>query len=151
MAGPHQRGYDLGVARRPPSLLVRILRTVLIVFGPLLLSIGAVDAIPSLPESLGNGLLRVSGLWLLSVLMITPALLSANSDSEPGPPGSDGGGGPVEPPSEPGPPGGGIPLPDAEQARDRVRDHVRPERRRLWPRRAAREPNHEPSRTLSGR
>ena len=44
-----------------------------------------------------------------------------------------------------GAPRGGIPMPDAEQSRERLRDHDRPERRRLRPRRPAREPDRTPA------
>ena len=64
--------------------------------------------------------------------------------------GGEGGGGPgpSQPPSSPSPPRGGIPLPDADQARVRVRDHDRPERRGVRPRRPAREPGRAPVPTL---
>jgi hypothetical protein len=54
----------------------------------------------------------------------------------------DGGGGPGSgpPPPPPGPPRGGAPLPDADQARARRRDHNRPSLRGVSRRRPAFEP-----------
>jgi hypothetical protein len=66
-----------------------------------------------------------------------------DSDSE-----GDWGNGPRQPPSPPDPPRGGMPLPDAEPARVRLRDHDR--LTDLMPardRRPAREPARGPVRT----
>lgn len=59
-------------------------------------------------------------------LMLVPGVLYHGVGSPPGPSESDGGGGsgPEAPPPAPHPPRGGIPLPDAEQARARIRDHT---------------------------
>src|ERR1700733_2117122 len=99
-------------------------------------------------------MLMIAGMHLLGLVcaavLIIPAL---REDPEFPPrhsdPGSDGGGGsgPGRPPLRPDRPRGGIPLPDAEQARVRLRDHrklseqlPRPERR------PAREPVRTPVR-----
>lgn len=85
-------------------------------------------------------------LMAIPAFILLPALLFRPPGSPPGPSG-DGGGGPPgpDPPPPPAPtrPRGGIPLPDAEQARTRVRDHFRP---RLIGRRARR-PAREPARS----
>jgi hypothetical protein len=86
-------------------------------------------------------------LFVLGViaLMFVPRLLYRRSDPSPGPPESDGGGGSGPGPSPPSPaaPRGGIPLPDADQARARVRDHHSPK----LDDRKRRRPAHEPRRT----
>ncbi len=131
-------------------LVVRIWRTVLIVLGPLLFSVMLVILQPPLPlpEAAAKMIVLVSGAWLMSSLILIPSLLFNASESSQGPSDADGGGGtdPRQPPSPPSVPGGRIPLPDAEQARERVRDHDRPDRVR--PRRPAREPERAPAQTL---
>ncbi|MBV8945871.1 MAG: hypothetical protein JO286_12360 [Solirubrobacterales bacterium] len=124
--------------RPDANLPMRLGRTVLIPFGPLIVVI-ALASSRELTESVAGPLLLIAMAWFFCSLILVPALLF-RADA---PPGSstdeDGGGsgGPQEPPSrDPGP--GGIPLPDAEQSSERVRDHVR--RKRRWPRRTAREP-----------
>ena len=89
------------------------------------------------------------GLACVAVLMI-PALRDA-PDNPPGRPedGSDDGWGnyPRRPLGPPSVPGGGLPLPDAEPARVRLRDHQR--MREQLPRRErrpAREPGRAPAR-----
>lgn len=57
-----------------------------------------------------------------------------------------GGGTPPMPPTPPSTPGGGIPLPDADPARIRVRDHDRPDLVPTRTRRATREPGGTPQR-----
>src|SRR5436305_1029447 len=96
--------------------------------------------------------MHVLGLVCAAVLIIpalreTPDLPPRRSD-----PGSDGGWGrgPDVPPAPPKPPRGGIPLPDAEPARVRLRDHDKlgdllPRRER----RPVREPQRTPARTGS--
>jgi hypothetical protein len=61
---------------------------------------------------------------------------------------ADGGGGgtPPEPPMPPAAPRGGIPLPDADPARVRARDHLRRDLGPTRKRRATREPEHTPQR-----
>jgi hypothetical protein len=142
------------VPGRRPGLVVRILQTVLLLFAPLLVSLGVVTVFPSLPEGIAKMLLLVSGAWLFSALILTPALLSAGTGSSSSPPnaggGDDGGAGPRQPPSPSSTPRGGIPLPDADQARGRVRDHDRPGRR-MRPRRPAPDPRRAPLPTLPDR
>ena len=97
--------------------------------GPLVVSIVLAN-VRVFSESIAGGLILVSGAWFFCSLILVPALLFRDDFS----PGSstDGGsgvhGGPQQPPS-PDPGRGGIPLPDAEQSAERVRDHVR---RKPW-------------------
>jgi hypothetical protein len=81
---------------------------------------------------------------LLAALAVAPVFcyhafaFSRDSLDEEG--GAGGGGGFGPPPPPPPPPRGGTPLPDAEQARARKRDHNRPRLRATGPRRRAVEP-----------
>ena len=126
----------------------RIARTVLVPSGPLI----AVIALGT--NSRGTGSERAHGIlimlalvWFFCSLLLVPALVF-REDSSPGASADDDGGhgGPPEPPAR-GPDRGGWPLPDAEQARERVRDHVRPQRQWLK-RRASREPGRAPDRQV---
>jgi len=89
----------------------------------------------------GTGLvLLVAVLFLvLPGVMLAPAVLFKDARSS-----SDGdggrGSGPDDPQPEPEPPRGGVPLPDAEQAAARARDHNRPWRVRRPSRRSSPEP-----------
>jgi hypothetical protein len=100
-------------------------------------------------------LLMIAGMHLLGLVCAAVLIIPALRDSQDFPPrpdpGSDGGWGrgPDRPPAPKDPPrGGGIPLPDAEQARIRLRDH-----RKLGDllpgrdRRPAREPDRTPVKT----
>jgi hypothetical protein len=96
-------------------------------------------------------MLMIAGMHLLGLVCAAVLIIPALRDSHDFPPqpdsGSDGGWGrgPDRPLAPQDPPrGGGIPLPDAEQARIRLRDH-----RRLADRLPARErrPSREPERT----
>jgi hypothetical protein len=86
------------------------------------------------------------GLLALPALMLAPAMLyrrpGPSSDS-----GEDGGGGrgPDAPPSPPPAPRGGIPLPDAEPASVRRRDHHAARLSDRRPRRPSREPETAPT------
>jgi len=134
---------------RESKLAVRVSVTLLVLFGPMLAVFGLVVLIPSIDAGIAKLLALFSGVWLMSSLLLSPALLFPPSDHLPGPSGGDGGGGddPPEPPNTPSAPRGGLPLPDAEQTRERIRDHDRPDRRRrsLRPRRPAREPDRPPA------
>lgn len=100
-------------------------------------------------------MLWIAGVHLLGLacvaLLLYPALKDSpvrpdqRSDGE----GEDGwGGGPKRPPSPPAPPRGGIPLPDAQPARVRLREHGRlGERLPTRERRPTREPVRRPVRT----
>jgi hypothetical protein len=130
------------VFRPDASLRLRFARTVLVPFGPLIVAI--VLGSLGLAEPVALLLIRLAMAWFFCSLILVPALLFR---AEPSPgsstgEGGDGSGGPQGPPSrDPGP--AGIPLPDAEQSSERVRDHVR--RKRRWPRRrTAREPEPAP-------
>jgi hypothetical protein len=93
------------------------------------------------------GLLCV-GVLLIPALRDQDTATQQRSEGE----GDDGwGGGPKVPPAPPAPPRGGIPLPDAEQARIRLRDAGRladklPARERRPSREPARQPVRTPSR-----
>ena len=127
------------------GLGLRVVRTVFIPSGPLIVVV-VLGSAGAFSDPVAQGLILVSMAWFFCALILVPALLfrpGASPDSF----GEEGGGGndgPQEPPSH-GPGLGRIPLPDAEQSRERVRDHMRRKRRWLQ-RRAAREPEQEPSR-----
>jgi hypothetical protein len=99
--------------------------------------------------------LMIAGMHLLGLVCAAVLILPALRDSpdfppRPSDPGSDGGWGrgPDLPPTPRDPPPGGIPLPDAEPARVRLRDHRKLSE--LLPgreRRPAREPERAPVRT----
>jgi hypothetical protein len=101
--------------------------------------------------SIGLNLLpqRVSGvLWvllLLASLAVAPLFCyrgfawSDDRSDEDG--GSGPGRGPPPPPKPPGPPSGGIPLPNADQARSRRRDHNRSSLREAGRRRPVPDPS----------
>ena len=76
------------------------------------------------------------------VLYPPPAPPSSDADDDDG----GGGRGPESPPRKPGGPSGGLPLPDADQARVRIRDHRRPSLTRTGERRPVHEPRRAPSR-----
>jgi hypothetical protein len=129
------------VFRPDANLAQRFARSVLVPFGPLIVTIVFVNLAPlPLPESVAGWLILLATAWFFCSLILVPALLF-RAESSPGSSAGDdgdGGGGPQEPPSR-GPGPAGIPLQDAEQSSRRVRDHVR--RNRRWPRpRTAREP-----------
>jgi hypothetical protein len=132
------------VFRPDANLGLRIARTVLVPSGPLILMV-VLTSSHLFSERLAGFLMLVAFAWFFSSLIIVPALLFRD-DSGPGSSSDDdgGGAGPQEPPSpDRGP--GAIPLPDAEQSRERVRDHVR--RKPQWlRRRSAREPRKTPLR-----
>ncbi len=90
------------------------------------------------------------GLGCVAVLMIPALRRDSDPRRPPGEQGSDDGWGkgPRRPPSPPSPPRGGIPLPDAEQASIRLREHGRlADRLPTRQRRPVREPRREPVRT----
>jgi len=94
---------------------------------------------------------------VLVAVMLAPALLPRDVlyPPPPSPPGGtdedDGGGrGPKEPPKAPEGPRGGLPHPDADPARIRIREHGRPALTRLRPRRAGHEPERAPARAPHG-
>jgi len=109
-------------------------------------------------------ILWISGVHLLGLIGVAVLLFPALKDNPAGPDRrSDGendegwGRGPKSPPSPPEPPRGGIPLPDAQPAGIRLREHGRlgerlPRRERRPTREPVRRPVREPhrSRTSSG-
>jgi len=116
---------------------------VLVPFGPLIVVIvlgSFLGRSVRLGEQVFGLLITAAMAWFFCSLILVPALLF-RAEASPGSSADDdggGSGGPREPPSHDlGP--AGIPLPDAAPSGERVRDHVRRERR--WPRRrVAREP-----------
>jgi hypothetical protein len=96
--------------------------------------------------------LMIAGMHLLGMVCAAVLILPALRDRPDIPPhqsdpGSDDGWGrgPHRPPTPPDPPRGGIPLPDAEQTRVRLRDHRKlRERLPTRERRPAREPDRRP-------
>jgi hypothetical protein len=104
-------------------------------------------------KSEGSGVNVVGLVYLLCIFaaLFVPAIL-ARFASPPGPPDSESdegwGNGPRKPPPPPPPPRGGIPLPDADPASVRLRDHARLSARGLGgERRFSREPHRRPVRT----
>jgi len=100
-------------------------------------------------------MLMIAGMHLLGLVCAAVLILPALRDSPDLPPyrpdgGSDDGWGrgPEGPPEPPPPPKGGIPLPDAEPAHVRLRDHRKlSERLPRRERRPSREPERTPVRT----
>jgi hypothetical protein len=142
------------MARRRPNLVACILLLALLLLGPLMVVLAVGLLVPSVPASLEKTLLLVAMIWLFCAMLLAPAVLFRDSGSSSDPGDGDGGGGGGGPPRSPSPPirpRGGIPLPDAAQARARVRDHTRPKLRRLGPRRSTRQPERAPGRTVPHR
>lgn len=123
---------------------MRIARTVLVVFGPLMLAIASIIAFGPISDSdgLAKGLVMISVIWVMCALALVPALLFNEAQSPSGPSDEDdhGGSGPPPEPTTPSANGGGIPLPDADQSRERIRDGVRRRRVRARRRSVEREP-----------
>ena len=127
----------LGSRRRSPFYL-RLGCVSLVMLG---LALGLAFAIES--DALAQRMLGPAWLGLLLVALIMPPVFcyetfSRSQSSSNGEGGDGPGSGP--PPPQPTPPRGGTPLPDADQARLRMRDHNRPSLRGAGPRRRAVEP-----------
>ncbi len=108
----------------------------------------AVGLVGGLPDGAVAALLVLLIFVFVPALFFVPALLYRRSGSSPGSCEDDDGGwgpGPDPPLSPPETPRGGLPRPDAEPARIRVRDHTGPEFDRVIPRRPAREPERTPA------
>ena len=136
---------------RRPSVAVRISLFALLVvlLSPLAALFVLMIASPAFAQAAANGFGALAVVMAIAGLMLARRLFSPHWRPPPGPSDSDGGGGggsgPREPPAPRTSPRGGLPLPDAEQSRERIRDHDRPARRRLRPRRPAREPSRVPA------
>lgn len=131
--------------------MVRILLVPLIVLAPLALLVVFGLLFPSAPDWIGGLVMLLFFFWGIVTIMLVPAWLFGASPSASGPSDDGGNGGDMDPPHAPGPrgaPRGAIPLPDADQARERMRDHGRPDRRGVPPRRHAPGHEHVPVRTL---
>jgi hypothetical protein len=135
----------LGLAAGPPSER-RPHFWGLLVMAPLL--VGCSVLLPlALTPATARTVMDVVGLLAIPALMFAPALLyrrpGPSSDT-----GEDDGGGSGRdgPPSAPSAPRGGIPLPDAEPANVRLRDHNRQKLAEAGPRRPSREPERSPVR-----
>jgi hypothetical protein len=90
---------------------------------------------------------------LLAPVLLPRRLLYPPPDGSGGGAEDDGGGGgrgPQPRPRSPDGPRGGLPLPDADPAQARIRDHRRPALGRLRPRRAPHGPERAPSRIPHG-
>jgi len=114
-----------------------------------LVAIALQRVLPLPDDQIGRGLLTLLFFVGVTGLMFVGGLLFHPSDSSPGPSDSDGGGGsgPGPPPMWPDRPRGGIPLPDADQAHTRARDHHSPKWDGWRRRRPAREPQRTPAKT----
>jgi hypothetical protein len=130
--------------------MLRVALFTALVLPPPLLQLSARAGV--VPVGTALHLLPWTGLAALLTFAVSGPLLYRNlgpssdpSSDEDG--GGNGGSGRDHPPSRPTPPRGGIPLPDADQARTRVRDHNRPQRARPT-RRRVREPDRVPARTV---
>jgi hypothetical protein len=108
-----------------------------------------------LPESAAATLLLTLVFLTIPGLMLVPALLYRKPGPSPDSSDGEGGGGPGHPPpgppARPTPPRGGVPLPDAEPARIRIREHGRRVLGGRRPRRPVREPERRPVRAPSHR
>jgi hypothetical protein len=84
-------------------------------------------------------------------VMLLPGLLYSDSGTSPGSAEGDGGGGPGRGPlpSPPDAPWGGVPLPDADQATARARDHATPRFEGRNRRRRSREPRRAQPRPIA--
>ena len=95
--------------------------------------------------SLASGSIMFVPLFALPAMFIVSGMLFGGGDSPPDRPDADdggGGGGPRRPHPPETPPSAGPPLPDADQARGRARDHTRG---RLAPSPTRRGPRREPA------
>jgi hypothetical protein len=113
----------------------------------------AVRELRMVPDSVAATLLLTLVFLTIPGMILVPALLYRRPGGSPDSSDDDGGGGPGggPHPSPPPVPRGGVPLPDAEQARLRLREHGRRALGVRRPRRAPREPVRSPQRTPSQR
>ena len=75
---------------RESKLAVRVSVTLLVLFGPMLAVFGLVVLIPSIDAGIAKLLALFSGVWLMSSLLLSPALLFPPPDDLPRPPGGRG-------------------------------------------------------------
>ncbi len=137
--------------RQSVTVRISLFALVAVLLSPLTALFVLMIASPALARVAANGFGALAVILAIAGIMLARRLFSpywrqppGPSDSDGGDGGGGGGSGPREPAAPPGAPRGGIPLPDADQSYERLRDHDRPKRRRLRPRRPAREPDRSP-------
>jgi hypothetical protein len=113
-----ERRSHFGLRVTAPALLTVLMEAAAHNMDP----VGVVPALPPLMIFL-----------CILAIMLVPSVLFRSRDSPPGDDDDDGGSDPGQPPSPPDPPSGDLPLPDADPARWRVRDHDRPDLRDARP------------------
>src|ERR1700744_4468502 len=103
------------MAGRPSQLGARVLKLVLILFGPLAAVVGLLMLVPAVDDATAKGLLMVALIWLFCSILLTPAILFPDPGSPPprsdagdGDGGGGGGGDPPDPSPRPSAPRGGI-------------------------------------------
>jgi hypothetical protein len=139
---------------RQPSVRVRVSLFVLLamLLSPLVALFVLMVMAPRFAQAAANGFGALAVIMAIGGVMLARRLFSPDWRPPPGPSDPDGGGGggggsgPREPTAPSGTPRDGLPLSDAEQSRERLRDHDRTGRRPLGPRRPAREPDRPPVR-----
>ena len=133
---------SLGMEKRP-HFWVRVLLGCLAMLSLVLLLVAGL-MLSVLPQTV---LMLIWLVLVITALIVGPTFCYSRAGSSPGSSETDGGGGsdPDQPPSGPNVPRGGIPLPDADQAIARARDHNRPRLRDVKSRRRGREPRRTPT------
>lgn len=113
----------------------------------------AVRELRMVPDRVAGTMLLTLAFFTIPGLILVPALLYRRPGSSPDSSDDEGGGGsgPGPGPPPPAPPRGGVPLPDAQQSRLRLRDHGRRVLGVRRARRPAREPARAPGRIPSHR
>jgi hypothetical protein len=108
----------------------------------------ALGALRMLPDGVTAMILMTVVFLTIPAIILVPALLYRRPGPSPDSSDDEGGGGPGPgpPPAPPAPPRGGVPLPDAEQSRTRIREHDRRVFGGPRPRRRVREPDPSPIR-----
>jgi hypothetical protein len=139
---------------RQPSIAVRVSLFVLlaVLLAPLVALFVLMVATPAFARAAANGFGAIAVIMAIAGVMLARRLFNPHwrpprgpSDSDGGG-GGDGGSGPREPTGPSDAPRGGLPLPNSEQSRLRIRDHDRRWRRQLRPRGPVQEPDRSPAR-----
>jgi hypothetical protein len=129
---------------RRPDFWRRLLIGCLVMPG-VLMTVMVAAALDLLTDGMAKVLLPFVLLIMLVTLMFVPALLYERAWPPSDGPDGGGGSGPDEPSPPPPGPRGGIPLPDARQARLRLREHGPHRLHEHTARRRAREPERVPA------